>query len=365
MEQQHLLASAVEPLIAWFAQHRRPLPWRDSPTPYHVWLSEVMLQQTRIEAVLPYYHRFLEVCPTVAHLAAIDDDILMKLWQGLGYYSRARNLKAAAIMIMERYGGEFPADYDALLSLPGVGAYTAGAIASIAFSLPTPAVDGNVLRVITRLCGDHADITDEKVKRRIAEQLRAVYPRSHRAGEMTQGLMELGQRVCIPNGTPHCGECPWGAFCQARARGEIDCIPNRPPKKPRRIEKKTILLLQRTDLDGVTRYALRKRGENGLLAGLWEFPGIDGHLSQEQATEAICGLCGDGCVRAICQAPHATHIFTHIEWHMIGYLAMCDVREGQQPLVWASIEEIQRDYALPSALRAYFAYLVNNHQQPQ
>ena len=197
------LSSTVEPLLAWYGQYRRSLPWRDAPTPYHVWLSEIMLQQTRIEAVIPYYERFLAAYPTVAQLAAADDERLMKLWEGLGYYSRARNLKRAAKQVVEQYGGELPADYTALRALPGIGAYTAGAIASIAFGLPEPAVDGNVLRVVTRLTADERDIMKESTKKGVTEALRAVYPTEPaEAAAMTQALMELGERVCIPSGEP-------------------------------------------------------------------------------------------------------------------------------------------------------------------
>ena len=361
MEKQSLDFSAiVDPLLVWYADHRRALPWRDDPTPYHVWISEIMLQQTRIEAVLPYYHRFLAACPDVASLASLDDDALMKLWQGLGYYSRARNLKKAAQVIMEQHGGQFPCDYTALRALPGVGDYTAGAISSIAFGLPEPAVDGNVLRVIMRLAADSADILADSVKKQVRDQLRAIYPRQvEQAAAMTQALMELGQRVCIPNGQPHCDECPLGAFCMARAADLTDSIPYRSPKKPRRIEERTILLLCRKEPqnDGtcIMRYAIRKRAPKGLLASLWEFPSMDGYLSASDVQNAVQAIYAPLTAMDIQTAAEAVHIFSHIEWHMRGYRLLCqgDCVDGE--LIWASADELRTIYALPSAFRAYLA----------
>ena len=218
-EEIKLLCRAASLLTDWYRAEGRELPWRTDPSPYHVWLSEIMLQQTRIEAVIPYYERFLAVCPTVTALSEVDDEVLMKLWEGLGYYSRARNLKKAAKQVVEQHGGELPADYAALRALPGIGAYTAGAIASICFGLPEPAVDGNVLRVVTRLTADESDITKEATKRAVTEALRAVYPTEpDQAAAMTQALMELGERVYIPGGVPRCAECPLGASCLARRR---------------------------------------------------------------------------------------------------------------------------------------------------
>ncbi len=350
------LSSAVEPLLAWYGQHRRPLPWRDAPTPYHVWLSEIMLQQTRIEAVIPYYERFLAACPTVTALSEVDDGVLMKLWEGLGYYSRARNLKKAAKQIVEQHGGELPADYTALRALPGIGAYTAGAIASISFGLPEPAVDGNVLRVVTRLTADESDVTRESTKRAVTEALRAVYPTEPRdAAAMTQALMELGERVCIPNGEPHCDVCPLGAFCLARHRGLTDRIPVRPPKKPRRIEQRTVLLLFCD-----RRVALAKRPDTGLLAGLWELPSVDTHMDE---TAAAAHLTDNGAsLASLSRGVDATHIFTHIEWHMQSYVAVCDRAPTHLqgvPLVYVTPDELTRDYAVPTAYRAFTRYALD------
>ncbi len=347
MQQNINLSTIVEPLLAWYEQNKRSLPWRENPTPYHVWLSEIMLQQTRIEAVIPYYERFLQVCPTVRSLAEIEDDRLMKLWEGLGYYSRARNLKKAAVVMVERYDGQLPAHYEALLSLPGIGAYTAGAIASIAFGLPEPAVDGNVLRVITRLCADEQDIMKQTTRNRMTRELRAIYPQEpDRAAAMTQALMELGEQVCIPNGTPRCQGCPLGTTCLARVNDLTDRIPYHAPKKGRRIQERTIFLLL---CEG--KVALRKRGETGLLSGLWEFPGEERHLDEGQVAELLAekGITGAD----IFPLADAVHIFTHVEWHMKGYAVHCCEMPQDLDLTLVTPQELRRQYALPTAFRTF------------
>jgi A/G-specific adenine glycosylase len=357
MQQYYDLSAIVEPLLAWYEQNRRLLPWRQAPSPYHVWLSEIMLQQTRIEAVIPYYERFLAACPTIKALSEIDDEALMKLWEGLGYYSRARNLKKAAIAVMQMYGGELPPSYEALLSLPGIGAYTAGAISSIAFGLPEPAVDGNVLRVIARLTADESDVLAERTKRRVTEALRAIYPRTaDEAADMTQALMELGEQLCIPNGTPRCESCPLGAFCRARAERTTDRIPYRAPKKGRKIRKRTVLLL----LHG-GKVALRKRGEQGLLAGLWEFVSIEAPMEVEQLRADLATQGMDGY--RLTPTSDAKHVFTHVEWLMRGYFVQCEDEINTfdgTPLVWVTLRELTERYALPTAYRAFVVALVEN-----
>ncbi len=346
-EKQDLLRARVPELLYWYRASARVMPWRSDPTPYHVWISEIMLQQTRVEAVRPYYAAFLEALPDIASLAAVSDEKLMKLWEGLGYYSRARNLKKAAAEIVEKWGGALPADRDALLSLPGVGAYTAGAIASIAFGLPEPAVDGNVLRVLTRLFADGREITDEKTKKAFSDLLRGVYetyPDS--ASLLTQALMELGATVCQPNGAPACSSCPWEGVCAARAEGRQNEFPVKAAKKPRRIEDLTVLLLSCPD----GTYAIRKRTEHGLLAGLYEFPNVPGVLSPAEAERAAEFL-GMRPV-SVKKITDAVHIFTHIEWHMTGYLIECGQAENV-PLLLASPEEIEGTYALASAFSKY------------
>ncbi len=343
------LSGITAPLIAWYRGVRRPLPWRDEPTPYHVWISEIMLQQTRIEAVIPYYRRFLEAFPTVSALAAADEGRLMKLWEGLGYYSRARNLRRAAEAIVREHGGELPASAEALRRLPGIGDYTAGAIASIAFGLPEPAVDGNVLRVVSRLAADRRDILSPAVKREVTEALRAVYPKTHDGAKaMTEALMELGETVCIPNGMPRCDGCPLADLCRARAEGTTDSIPYRKPKPARTVEERTVFLLLSADRIGIFR-----RPPEGLLGGLYEFPSAEGHLTEAEVRELLSGW---GLTpTAIGKGPTAKHIFTHREWHMTSYLVTLDGEGGD--LTFAAREELRAVYAIPSAFRAFLSFL--------
>lgn len=344
MEDEALVRACAARLIDWCAAVRRPLPWRLSPTPYHVWVSEIMLQQTRIEAVIPYYARFLEALPDIPALAAVEEDRLLKLWEGLGYYSRARNLKKAAERVMEDFGGELPRSAAQLRALPGIGAYTAGAIASIAYGEPEPAVDGNVLRVMTRVlaCGD--DVGLPRTRERIAELLRRCYPRGERAGLLTEGIMELGETLCLPNTAPRCGDCPLGESCRARLADRTADFPVKSPPRERRTEERTVLLLS---CGG--RYAVRKREGKGLLAGLWEFPNLAGALDETGAAEAVRELGGE--LLSIAPCGEARHVFTHVEWHMRGYRAAL---AGEIPaFLWKTPAEIEADCPIPTALRYY------------
>lgn len=335
------------PLLDWFAENKRDLPWRRDRDAYHVWLSEIMLQQTRVEAVIPYYERFLVACPTIRDLAALDEQKLLKLWEGLGYYSRARNLHKAAQAVCTAHGGEFPADYAALRALPGVGDYTAGAVGSIAFGLPVPAVDGNVLRVIARLTDDSRPIDDAKVKKDITAEVQAILP-AGRSGDFNQALMELGATVCLPNGAPKCGDCPVAHLCKACQNGTALSLPVRAPKKKRRIEPRTVLVLHHAG-----RFGLRRRPDEGLLAGLWELPAYEGALSPDEVRAA---LAEDGfAVREVLSLRPAKHIFSHIEWHMTGYYVELDA--PQDGLIWATPAELHGQYALPSAFRAFRAVI--------
>lgn len=338
------LSSIVEPLITWYGETSRPLPWRKDPTPYHVWISEIMLQQTRIEAVIPYYHRFLTEIPDVKALSLVDDDKLMKLWEGLGYYSRARNLKKAAIQIMAEYDGKLPEDAEKLKKLSGIGEYTAGAIASISFGKPEPAVDGNVLRVITRVLGCFDDIMLPATKKMITAELRAVYPTGENAKNLTQAIMELGESLCIPNGEAKCSQCPLRGHCVANKESLTDQLPVKTPKKARRSEARTVLLLSCRG-----KYAICRRPETGLLAKLWEYPNLDGHLSEEE----IFSWMRERGITPISVRPieNAVHIFTHVEWHMIGYAAECMGETSE--FYWYTADEIKEKFAIPTAFRAY------------
>ena len=324
------------PLLEWYNENARSLPWRSHPTPYRVWLSEVMLQQTRVAVVEGYFNRMLECCPTVADLAALEEGELMKLWQGLGYYSRARSLHRAAKIITEEYGGQFPADYAAIRALPGVGDYTAGAICSIAFGMPTPAVDGNVLRVAARITGDDTDISTPAMKKKVTEQIGEVIPLKT-PGDFNQALMELGATVCLPNGTPRCEKCPAASFCQARLTERTAVLPVKAPRKARRIEQRDVFLIFRGG-----RVALRRRPPTGLLAGLWEFP--------NEFSPAPCPVPG----REL-QVLTGKHIFSHVEWHMTGRVILTDGEELPEGWVWADRDKLQRVYAIPNAFDPFFS----------
>lgn len=342
-------------LLHWYEAHWRALPWRADAHPYRVWVSEIMLQQTRIEAVLPYFERFMESLPTLQDLANADEQLLLKLWEGLGYYSRVRNLQRAARQVVELYGGELPADYEALRGLPGIGDYTAGAVASISFGLPVPAVDGNVMRVLARLTADDQDILRPAAKRWFQQLATAVLP-PDQPGAFNQALMELGETVCLPNTEPLCDRCPMAPICTAREQGVARQLPVRSPKKARRVEQRTVLVLIAQEEPG--RVLLHKRPDRGLLAGLWELPNTEGWLTTEQAISWAeeRGFSPDG-VRAL---PPGKHLFSHIEWQMQGY----EIRGTRQTSVqhgvktaWVTVEDLRREYALPSAFRTYSAGL--------
>ncbi len=344
----NILDKIIDPLLEWFDVHARELPWRENPIPYRVWISEIMLQQTRVETARPYFERFVRELPDIAALAAVPEPRLLKLWEGLGYYSRARNLQRAAQVILERFGGELPSDLEELRSLPGIGEYTAGAIASIAFGKPTPAVDGNVLRVVCRLLECRDDIGNPATKRRISEALQQIYPPT-RCGDFTQSLMELGATVCLPGGAPRCEACPLAEWCKARQHGSAGELPVKNAAKPRRIEEKTIFLLRAGE-----QIALRRREDQGLLAGLWEFPAVPGNLNSAGALEQLQKW-GITC-RNLADAGTAKHIFSHLEWHMQGYLA--DTSETLDIFTWVSLQALEQEIALPSALKFFKSVLL-------
>ena len=327
------------PLLQWYGEHARDLPWRREPTPYRVWVSEIMLQQTRVAAVLGYFAKFMDAFPTVQDLAAAPEDQLMKLWQGLGYYSRARNLQKAARQIVDTFGGAFPTDYGDIRSLAGVGDYTAAAIASISFGQPVPAVDGNLLRVAARVMGDDTDITTTQGKRHFTAALQEIIPLDF-PGQFNQAMMDLGAMVCLPNGAPLCQQCPAEAFCQARKQGRTKDLPVRPAKKPRRVEERVVFLLFRGG-----KVALRRRPGKGLLAGLWEYPN---ELAPAEGAMADWGLTGE-----VTHGGTGVHIFTHVEWRMTAQ--GLQVNQAQLPAgwVWADRDELRRQYAIPSAFSPF------------
>lgn len=325
-----LMKAAVSPLLEWYRVCKRDLPWRKARSFYTALVSELMLQQTRVEAVKERYVLFLQRFPTPEALAAASEEEVLKMWEGLGYYSRARNLhKAAKILAAEG----LPQDFNGVRALPGVGDYTAGAICSIALGLPQPAVDGNVLRILSRLYADGANIDEPATRARFSELLRAAYPPE--TGDFCEALMELGAIVCVPNGAPLCGECPWQALCRAHLAGEEENYPVRSEKKSRRVVDATVLVLQCGD-----KFALEKRPAKGLLAGLWQFPFFEGDAPD---------------LGEVVAEKRAKHIFTHVEWRMRGKLVRIDAELPRY--VWATAEEIARTYAVPSAFRAFMEWV--------
>lgn len=344
----HILERLPSALLPWFANNKRDLPWRQDREPYHIWLSEIMLQQTRVEAVKGYYLQFLAELPTIEALACVDDEKLHKLWEGLGYYNRVRNLKKAAQTIMECHRGSFPDCYEDVLALSGIGEYTAGAICSIAFNQKKAAVDGNVLRFISRLTENDTPIDSPAYKKQVKQRLEAVYP--PQAGDFTQALMELGATLCGPNWTPRCEECPCRSFCKSAIHGTWGHYPVKSPKSPRRNEDRTVFILSCDN-----HYGLVKRPDSGLLAGLWQFPDVSGHLEPNQALQTIqdMGLCPTELYRQV----HRKHIFTHIQWQMRGYYI--EVAEAVGELIWFSQEEMDKKAALPTAYRQFWEEIKN------
>ena len=376
-----MYAETVPYLLHWYEFNRRILPWREDPTPYHVWVSEIMLQQTRVEAVKGYYDRFLTCLPDVKALADAKEEELLKLWEGLGYYNRVRNMQKAAKELVERYNGQMPADYEAIRALPGIGDYTAGAISSIAFGLPYPAVDGNVLRVMSRITGSEEDIAKESTKKKMKEDLTVVMPT--RAGDFNQSLMELGATVCLPNGKPLCEQCPVMHLCKAFHTGRETELPVKSGKKARRIEKRVVFLVKCGE-----KILLHRRGQKGLLAGLWEFPNVPANQSVSvkrvaaMLAEELTADVPEGEKRGktaadrngmpmVKKGKKAKHIFSHVEWHMEGITIETEEAEvglperllaqvqrltegaAEEDWVFVTAEQMRETYAIPSAFEAY------------
>lgn len=347
--EEQVLIAMFEALIPWYEAYKRELPWRQDKEPYHVWLSEIMLQQTRVEAVKEYYRRFLTALPTIADLAEAPEEQILKLWEGLGYYNRVRNLQKAAQTICAEYTGVFPSEYAQIRSLSGIGDYTAGAIASICFDAPTPAVDGNVLRVYSRLLADDANIDLQTTKKRITRKLQETYPQKN-PGIATQALMELGATVCVPNGAPRCDVCPVAEICQARKQDTWRNLPVRSEKKKRKIVDKTVFILLTEDT-----VALHKRSTSGLLAGMWEFPNVDAKLDKQAAVTQVTGWQAEP-LDLLMQTSY-THIFSHVEWHMTAYYIRC--RKTNKKWKWVTKESLDETYALPSAFRPFREQIEN------
>ena len=346
-----LLYELAEPLVGWYRSNKRDLPWREQPDAYHVWVSEIMLQQTRVEAVKPYYERFLKALPTVKDLAQADEDTLLKLWEGLGYYNRVRNMQKAAQQIMADYGGEFPGTYEEILSLKGIGSYTAGAVSAFAYGIPRPAVDGNVLRVVSRILASTEDIMKQSVRKDIERRIQEVIP-ADAASDFNQGLIELGAIVCLPNGEPKCGECPARKLCRAHQMGIEPDLPVKKKQSARRVEERTVFIFR----DGETA-AVRKRPGKGLLAGMYELPNVKGRLTEEEALDHSRRI-GLAPIHIRCLGD-AKHIFSHVEWHMTGYLIRVDELENScsEDFLFVRPEEVQEKYPVPAAFEHYTDFI--------
>ncbi|MBR6451134.1 MAG: A/G-specific adenine glycosylase [Lachnospiraceae bacterium] len=338
-------AKIVSPLLAWYETCGRDLPWRETKDPYRIWVSEIMLQQTRVETVRGYYERFLKALPTIRDLSEAKEEELLKLWEGLGYYSRVRNMQKAARTVMEEYDGVLPPDHKQLLSLCGIGPYTAAAVASIAYSIPKAVVDGNVLRVITRLGADDHDISDVRFRNETADLLDSIIPQDN-PGAFNQAMMDLGATVCVPNGAPLCDRCPLKKLCRAHRQKTELFYPVKKAAAARKIEKMTVFLIRDGD-----RFAIRKRPDGGLLAGMYEFPHAFGWLEKKEALSFLKEL-GLETLR-ISRIESAKHVFTHKEWHMWAYEAR--VGEGEKPdgVLFASPQEMLEIYPIPSAFSIY------------
>lgn len=332
-------------LLAWYDENARVLPWRSEPAPYRVWVSEIMLQQTRVEAVKPYFERFISALPDVAALAAADDDELHKLWEGLGYYNRVRNMKKCAQLCVEKYGGRLPDSCDELLKLPGIGEYTAGAIASIAFHEAVPAVDGNVLRVFSRLMVSEDDILNPKTKRKFQTIIQAMMPLD-RPNDFNQAVMEIGAMICVPNAAPRCNICPLIEHCHGYQEGRAHYLPIKKAKAERRIQKKTILVLIHD-----RKIAVRQRPTSGLLASLYEFIAVDEQLSRSEVKQLLTA--DEYKIDKIVKLAPAKHIFSHLEWHMNGYLILCEELGITADLRMVSVPDLESKYAIPTALKVY------------
>lgn len=330
----------VQPLCKWYQKYQRDLPWREDQNPYHIWVSEIMLQQTRVEAVKEYYRRFMSVLPSIRDLAEVEEDQLLKLWEGLGYYSRARNLKKAAMKIIEEYDGNFPDHYEELLKLPGIGEYTAGAIASIAFKEKVPAIDGNVFRVMMRVENSKRNISKPATKKELFLELSEIMPEE--PGIFNQALMELGATICVPNGVPHCSICPLSQFCKGHLEHNELVLPMKDQKITKKIEEYTVFVLL-----NYNKVAIRKRPKTGLLASLFEFPNIEGSLNKE---EALAYLKKQGYqVLRIFECDSSKHIFTHKIWNMTNFMVY--VEEIEDHNIWVDSKTLTSFYALPSAFK--------------
>lgn len=334
----------VKPLIIWYQQNKRELPWRHDKEPYHVWISEIMLQQTRIEAVKKYYERFMKQLPTLSSLATIEEEKLLKLWEGLGYYNRARNLQKTAQIIMEKYHGNFPNTFEEIIKLPGIGHYTASAISSICFNEKQVTIDGNVLRVYMRLTNCSDNVLQEKTKQKVHEALMKIIP--DESSDFNEGLMELGEVICTPT-LPKCDNCPLQQFCQAYQQKTQEELPIRIKNKNKKEEYLTVFLLRYQQT-----IALSYRDKQTLLKNLWEFPNVEKVMNEKEIANWLMEQHLTGTIE---QTFTNKHIFTHKIWHMKAYLI--NVNSTNQNYIWVSLDQAKKQYAIPTAFQPFLQKL--------
>ena len=342
------MKSNVSNILNWYYQNKRDLSWRKVNDPFYVWISEIMLQQTRIEAVIDYYERFLKEIPTVEVLANIEEEKLLKLWEGLGYYNRARNLKKSAQIIMKDYQGNFPNTYEELLTLPGIGEYTASAISSICFQEKKAVIDGNVLRIFTRFYNDNSNISQNSTKQKVKQELEKILPKE--AGDFNEALMEIGETICIPNGMPLCDICPLKNNCLAKKNQNYFDFPVKSEKKKKKELYYTVFIYRYQD-----QIAIRKRKEKTILNNLWEFPNEEEkfkiqdvkHYLQEQKIS----------YRKIQKWIDSSHTFTHQVWHMTSYLIDLDDKLECSEYIFEKVDVIKEKYAIPSVFQPFLMKL--------
>lgn len=338
----------TEKIVEWYQKNKRDLPWRKDKNPYHIWISEIMLQQTRIEAVIGYYYRFLEKIPDIKTLATIEEKSLLKLWEGLGYYNRARNLKIAAIQIENEYQGKFPTTYEEIMKLKGIGEYTASAISSICYSESQVTIDGNVLRVFTRFYNDQRNIDETRTRKSIREHLQKIIPEE--SGDFNQGLMEIGETICIPNGIPKCNICPLKKDCLANQYNTYQDLPIRKKKTVKKQEDYTILIFQNQD-----KVAIYQRTKESLLNNLWGFPQLEGLFSMEEIKDYL--IKQNIKYQCIQEGIQNIHIFTHKKWNMISYTIKLTKENSLSQYKWEKISEIKKRYAIPTAYKPFLEKL--------
>lgn len=332
----------TEALMSWYDENAREMPWRGISDPYGTWVSEIMLQQTRVETVRDYYPRFMERFPTLRDLAEAPEEDVLKMWEGLGYYSRARNLRKGAQQVMSEYGGMIPREPEQLIRIKGIGPYTSCSIASIAFDVPVPAVDGNVIRVISRVYDLHEDPTETKAHEKI-EQLAAELVPQRRAGDHNQAMMDLGATICVP-GTPDCDSCPLKKMCKAFVAGTAEELPHLPKAKPPKEIAYDVLLIHHKD------QVLMYRRTESMLQGLWCFPMLEGQREEKELIAAVEKK-WKLKVKSIIFEQQAKHIFTHQVWEMSIYTITIEEEKEVEGMEWVKRDQIA-DLPLPTAMKA-------------